>query len=391
MNWKRNLIILWFSQFFAMSALSAVVPFLPLFIRDLGAKTLEETAYWSGLVFAAPFLASFFLSPVWGNLGDKYGQKLMTVRAVFGLSLSLLLMWFATSPIELVFYRILQGAMSGFYPAAIALAAVNTPKEKTGFALGMVQSANTSGNIVGPLLGGFLADITGFRMTFVISGIVVGFTGFLVLYFLTEEKRSKEDKPRFSLMENLNFTFSSKTILNAGIMMLIATLGISVIRPVFVLYIESFGYTKNYLPTVAGGILSLVGLFSAISSFKFSKGLDRGKTQRTLIVAAGIVSSMYLVQFFIHDLYLLIPASVVLGLGAGVIFPSVYSIISKSTPHERQAGILGIASSFQTMGNLLGPVISGSISGVLGIRTPFIVASAFSLVIVFLAGRKTEY
>lgn len=383
-GWKRNLIILWIGQFFAMSALSSVVPFLPLFIRELGVTTIREAAFWSGLVFAAPFMVSIFLTPIWGNLGDRYGQKLMTVRAIFGLSISLLLMWFTSGPLELVIYRILQGAMSGFYPAAIALAAVNTPKEKTGYALGMVQSANTSGNIVGPLIGGFLADVAGFRMVFVISGIIIALIGFIVLFFLEDNQLKSESTAKHTLRENLTYTFSSAAIIRACIVMLIASLSISVIRPVFVLYIESFGYTKNYLPTIAGFVLSLIGLFSALSSFRFSKGLDRGKTLRTLRTAVIITSLMYLSQFYINNIWLLLGSSVILGIGAGVVFPSIFSIISKNTGYDRQAGILGIASSFQTLGNLIGPLIAGLISGLTGIRSVFIIASAFSALILFI-------
>lgn len=387
-SWKRNLVILWIAQFFAMSALSSVVPFLPLFIRELGVTTLEETALWSGLVFAAPFMVSLFLTPVWGNLGDRYGQKLMTVRAVFGLSLSLLLMWFTTSPLELVFYRILQGAMSGFYPAAIALAAVNTPKDKTGYALGVVQSANTSGNIIGPLIGGFLADVAGFRMVFVISGVLIGIIGFLILFFLEDNQQRDSGIEKHTLKENISFTFTQFEILRACVIMLAASLSISVIRPVFVLYIESFGYTKNYLPTVAGAVLSLIGLFSALSSLKFSKKLDKGKTLETFRTAILIVSLMYFSQFFITDIYLLVVTSSILGLGAGVVFPSIFSIISRNTPYERQAGILGIASSYQTLGHLIGPLIAGFASGYAGIRSVFLIAAFFSIIILILTSKR---
>src|SRR3990172_4468911 len=142
--WKKNLVIIWICQFVAMIGMSAIVPFLPLFVRELGVTSLEETAYWSGLVFAGPFFISFFLIPIWGNLGDRYGRKIMTVRAVFGLAV------------------------------AQALVAANTPKEKTGYALGLLQSATAAGTVLGPLLGGLISELFGFRSVFfIVAGFVI--------------------------------------------------------------------------------------------------------------------------------------------------------------------------------------------------------------------------
>jgi MFS transporter, DHA1 family, multidrug resistance protein len=209
--WKKNLIIVWVCQFLAMVGMSAVVPFLPLFVRDLGVTELNETALWSGLVFAGPFFISFFLTPVWGSMGDKYGRKIMTLRAVFGLAIAQLLIGFSQNVNHLFLLRLLQGALSGFLPAAMALIASNTPEEKTGYALGLLQSSTAAGTILGPLIGGVLSDLFGFRFVFFCVAGLLFITGILVLIFVKEE-RKVERKNSFSFWENWKLLLNDKAL-----------------------------------------------------------------------------------------------------------------------------------------------------------------------------------
>src|SRR3989304_5661176 len=126
--WRKNLYILWGTQFLAMMGMNLVVPFLPFFIRELGVTEPAELARWSGLVFSGPFVLSFIATPIWGNLGDRYGRKIMVVRAIFGLAISQALIGLSQNVEMLFFFRMLQGAISGFIAAALALVSANTPR-----------------------------------------------------------------------------------------------------------------------------------------------------------------------------------------------------------------------------------------------------------------------
>ena len=147
--WRKTLYVIWLSQFITMVGMSLVVPFLPFYVRDLGITDPDEVAWWSGLAFSGPFIVSFFLIPVWGYLGDRYGRKLMVIRAIFGLAISQALIGLSQNVEMLFFFRMLQGVMSGFIAAALALVSVNTPREKAGYAIGLLQTATASGNIIG--------------------------------------------------------------------------------------------------------------------------------------------------------------------------------------------------------------------------------------------------
>jgi DHA1 family multidrug resistance protein-like MFS transporter len=146
-----------------MLGMSMFLPFLPLYVRELGVTELAKVEAVSGLLFAAPFFAATVATPVWGFLGDRHGRKLMVVRASFGLALATLLMGFARTIPQLLVLRVAQGAVSGFIAAALALMASAAPRERMGYALGTLQTAIPTGTILGPLIGGALADLIGYR------------------------------------------------------------------------------------------------------------------------------------------------------------------------------------------------------------------------------------
>jgi DHA1 family multidrug resistance protein-like MFS transporter len=383
-SWKRNLIIVWICQFIAMIGMSAIVPFLPLFVRELGVTSLEETAYWSGLVFAGPFFISFFLTPIWGNLGDKYGRKIMTVRAVLGLAIAQVLVGLSQNVTQLFLARLVQGLLSGFLPAAMALVASNTPKEKTGYALGLLQSATAAGTVLGPLLGGLISDLLGFRSVFfIVAGLLI-VTGLTVIILVTEEKSSVE-KSDHSFIDNWRFLLGNRKLLFPAIMIMLTAFGISFIRPTFVLYIETFSVSEKFLPTITGALYSIVGIFSVISSPWWGRRIEKTGIAQNIIYASSLTGLVYILHTFIYNIYLLIPIRTILGFGFGALAPLLFTAISNNVPSERKGGVLGVGSSFQILGNMIGPVLGGFSAGLLGLRISFVITGLFFLVITLIS------
>jgi len=378
--WKKNLLIVWFCQFLAMIGMSAVVPFLPLFIRDLGVTQLDETALWSGLVFAGPFFISFFLAPVWGSMGDKYGRKIMTLRAVFGLALAQLLIGFSQNVTHLFLIRLLQGALSGFLPAAMALIASNTPEEKTGYALGFLQSSTAAGTVLGPLIGGVLSDLFGFRFVFFCVAGLLFITGILVLIFVKEENKVEREKS-FSFLENWRFILNNKSLRISALMITLTALGFSYVRPIFVLYVETFNISSKILPTVTGALYSIMGIFSTFSAAWWGKRVERTGLRKNLFAASLITGSMYAAHSFVNDPFTLIPVRMLLGFGFGALLPLLFTAISNKVSFERKGGVLGVASSFQILGNMTGPIIGGYAVGVMGLKTSFFLTGIIFFII----------
>lgn len=389
-NWKKNLYVVWSAQFIAMVGMSSIVPFLPLFIRDLGVVEINETAKWSGWVFAAPFLISFFMTPFWGSLGDKYGRKIMTLRAIFGLALAQLLIGFSLNVYWLLIARIFQGAISGFIPAAMALVASNTPKEKTSYSLGMLQSATAAGTVLGPLIGGVASDLFGFRFVFFFVSGLLAISGIIIYYLVKEENKPSPKNERFSGFENIKYLLSNPILRNTGILIALTSFGIAFIRPVFVLYVETFGIKSSYLPTVTGILYSLLGIFSTASAPFWGKLTEINKIRKSIIIASILTGSMYFLHAFITDIYLLIPVRILLGIGFGALLPLMFTQISNNISMERKGGILGAATSFQIFGNFTGPLAIGLSTGILGIRESFYISFLIFILIAFLTYKSNK-
>lgn len=185
-SWKVNLISVWFGCFFTGLAISQILPFLPLYVAELGVQSHEALSLWSGLTFSVTFLVSAIVSPLWGSLADRKGRKLMLLRASLGMAVAILLQAFATSVWQLFALRALMGLTSGYIPNAMALVASQVPRDRSGWALSTLSTAQISGVILGQLMGGFLADSVGLRPVFLITALLL-MISFAVTLFLIKE------------------------------------------------------------------------------------------------------------------------------------------------------------------------------------------------------------
>ncbi len=383
-NWKSNLYIIWIGQFIAMLGMSMVVPFLPLYIRELGLIDHQQIAKWSGLVFSGPFLFSFLLVPVWGLLGDRYGKKLMVIRALFGLAIAQILIGLSQNVYHLLIGRLIQGLMSGFVPAAMALVASTTPKEKTGYALGLLQTSTSGGTVLGPFVGGFLADHIGIRPIFFITATLCLISALLIIYRIKEDK-SQFSKSDESLKGNYIFVFRFSQLRLTILMIVFVQVAIAFNQPLFALYAETLDIDKKFIASIAGLLYGIMGVFTMIGSPFWGKYNETHLVNRSFAIAAFTAAFSYSLHYFIYNPYLLGFVRAILGLALGGLLPVLYTLVSLNSPLERRGGIMGIASSAQVLGNLLGPTLGGLLASQFGIRPIFIV-SAFVLTSVGLTG-----
>lgn len=170
-----------------MAGMTMIIPFLPLYIQELGITDPGKVAFWSGIIFAGNFITSFFFQPLWGKLADRYGRKMMLLRSGFGMAIVMTLMGFAGDVWHLLLLRVLNGTISGFVPAAVALMSATTPREKMGFSMGTLQSGGTAGSILGPFIGGLLAEWVGFRPIFYITGALLFLASMLAMFVVKEK------------------------------------------------------------------------------------------------------------------------------------------------------------------------------------------------------------
>ena len=145
-SWQRNLWAIWFAELTSIVGFTVVMPILPLYIPQLGITDPQAVTFWAGAIFSAQAVTMAIMSPVWGMLADRYGRKLMVQRAMFSGAAVIGLMGFATSVQQLVLLRALQGALTGTVTAANTLVASTTPRERTGYAMGMSRATPMGGS-----------------------------------------------------------------------------------------------------------------------------------------------------------------------------------------------------------------------------------------------------
>jgi MFS transporter, DHA1 family, multidrug resistance protein len=391
--WKKNLYTIWIAQFITIMGMSSVVPFLPFYIRELGITDPDLVTRWSGLVFAGPFFLSFIFTPLWGAVGDRYGRKLMVVRAVFGLGIAQILVGTAQSVDQLLLFRMIQGALSGFIPAALTLVSASAPNERAGYAMGVLQTSLSAGILIGPLIGGVLADTIGYRPIFFIVAGLCFLSGVFVIRMVKENKTVGDSAERFSLLDNYRFSFSKTQILVAMLLIFMAQSSISMIQPVFALFVESITGPSTYISTTTGMLFAVVGFVMAFSSPWWGSKNDIEGYRKNLFMALFLTSIMLLFQALSTTTWHIALSRAGLGFAMGGVIPTIYAFISKQTPGARRGGVIGIASSFTILANITGPTSSGYIASHFGLRSSFFVTAlvaVFASLMVFKYIREPE-
>lgn len=378
-SWRKNLYVLCGTQFLGMMGMNLVVPFLPFFIRELGITNPDELARWSGLAFSGTFMTAFIATPFWTALGDRHGRKLMVVRALFGLTISQLLIGLSQDVVQLFLFRLVQGALSGFIAATLALVSTTTPPEKIGFALGMLQSATAAGTVIGPFVGGILADLTGYReIFFIVSGLCF-IAAIVVILQVREVHDAGRDKTPSSPFHNIRLMFTDKHLRAIGVTIVVVTTSVQMIEPIFALFIESFQTETKYLSTLTGSIFSVAGVFMVFSAPWWGKRNDRFGFKGNLVLAITGTGVAYGFHLIVPNLFALTGLRALLGFARGGILPALYSLTNLHAPGDRKGGMIGIAASLTVFGNMLGPLVGGTIGGFMGIKTCFAFSSGLLL------------
>src|ERR1700761_5616101 len=185
--WRRNLAICVFGSFTTLVSLSMLLPFLPLYVAQLGVASPAAVVQWSGVAFGATFFGTAITAPIWGRLADRFGRKPMLVRAAIGMAVVMSLIGVAHSVTELVALRLIAGLVGGYASASTVMVGTQAPRERAGWALGILSTGALAGNLVGPLVGGFLPGWLGIRGTFFAGGAMIAVAALLTIFVVKED------------------------------------------------------------------------------------------------------------------------------------------------------------------------------------------------------------
>jgi DHA1 family multidrug resistance protein-like MFS transporter len=379
-DWERNLFFLALSQFIVMAGMNACVPFLPLYIRELGVSGESAERFWSGMVFAGPYFLSVIFVPIWGNLGDRYGRKLMIIRAILGLSLAMFLMGFARDVWQLFLLRVFQGATSGFIAANLGFTVANTPSDRKGYAVGFLQSSHSAGSIVGPLVGGFVSDLFGFRVVFFLVAMLSIISAILISAFVKEINKIYNEHTE-GVFKTFRQVASTPSLRYPMIMIILGQIGIFMTFPLMPFYLEYLGAPKAILSTLTGIVVGVAGVFNIVFAPIWGKWSDRKEIGNLIRKSSLILSLAMFLHAVAFNYLLIIPLRVVVGICLAGLVPLLYTYLGKIVDPEKVGSIMGFASSANLFGSLLAFLGTALISPNLSLPLNFVISSAVLLIV----------
>ena len=386
-HWQRNLWVCVFGSFTTITAMTQLQPFLPLYVGELGVHDPAAIVQWSGVAYGATFFSAGLVAPLWGHLADRYGRKLMLVRASLGMAVAMSLIGLSDSIWHLVLLRLLAGLLGGYSSGSMVLVATQTPRERTGWALGTLSAGIMAGNLAGPLIGGALPPLIGIRNTFFLAGAVI-FVSFLATLFLVKETRrppKARDAPGsarvggsqagggWAAVPDKRPVFA---MLVTGMLLLLANMSI---EPIITVYVQQLVPRADQVTMVSGVVMAAGALGSILSASRLGRLADR--VGHWNVVIGGLLASglLLLPQAFVTASWQLIGLRFLMGLSLGGLLPCIAAVIRQGVPDGVAGQALGYSISAQFAGQVIGPLLGGFVGGRLGMRAVFLCTSVLMI------------
>lgn len=379
--WHRNLIVLWFCTFVAGMAFSEIMPFLSLFVSQLGDFTKAQITFYSGLAFAADYAISAISAPLWGIIADKKGRKIMLLRASLGMAVAMGLMSFVTNVWQLVALRALQGVFAGFISNAQALVASQTPRKYSGRALSTLITGAVSGQLFGPVIGGLLAQLFSIRNTFFITAGLLMVAFLLSLFFVQEHFKPVAHHREPGDSRNPLAAFQNPRLI---IVMLCSTaivqFGNASIAPIISLYVRELMHYRGPITVVAGIIAALPGFSNIFSAPRLGRYGDQHGSGKVLLFGYIFAVIMYFPQGIVTSVVALGILRFAIGISDGALYPEIQTVLTKNTPVHLTSTIFSYNQSFQAIGNMFGALLGGLVAGWFNYNAVFIMTALLLLI-----------
>ncbi|KLT15389.1 MFS transporter [Neobacillus vireti] len=371
---------MWFANFFVAGSMTMVMPFISLYIESFGDFSETYVQHWSGLTFAITFVSAFLFSPIWGRIGDRYGRKKILIFSGLGMALSIFLIGYVHSVWQLFMLRFFMGFFSGFIPMSQAFISTQTPKQIAGRVLGTLQTGSITGSLLGPMLGGILADSLGYSTTFKWTSISIFISALLVIAtkeFLLEAK--KGTKSHYSSKEVLKHITRNPVLLTVLLISALVQIAHFSIQPILSLFVSDLHGPAN-IAFYSGIAFSAAGLGNLMMSRNWGKIADKYGYIKILIILLFLAGIVYLPGAAVTSLWQLVIIRFALGVTIGGIIPVRIAYIRQEAPIAMQGEVLGYNTSLRFLGNIIGPLLGGFISGSFGFSAVFISTSALLII-----------
>ena len=380
MRWQRNVYAVTAASFLGYTGFTVVMPFLPLFIGQLGVTDTGAIAVWTGISLGVTPGLTAVLAPAWGKLGDRFGRKIMVERSLVSFVVLMAAMAFVTRPWHVVALRIVQGLFAGYGSLSVAMAAESAPRDRMPAAIGLVQTAQRLGPGVGPVIGGLLAGVFGLRPAFIVTALF--YAAALVIIFLRYDDRATHAYAETPDVPGRHVTFQDVLSFQNFILMMAVIFGLQFVDrsfgPILPLYIEQIGVAHERIAIVSGVLFSIMAATGALGHHLCGKLLTRYST-RAVITSAAIVGAVASLLFVSTHVWLIAIASACFGVGIGAAMTASFSAAGRVIPHGAHGTSFGVLTSASLTGMAISPFFAGFVGGS-SIRVVFLVNVAIMLV-----------
>ncbi|HEY1978394.1 MAG TPA: MFS transporter [Candidatus Baltobacteraceae bacterium] len=379
--WQRTLWLMVGVQALMACAFSASGPFLPLYIVQLGVHPLAAVDLWSGAVMSINFLLAAICSPLWGSLADRVGRKPMVVRSCVAIFLFTALMGATQNVWQLFGARACMGIFSGFSAAATTLVGTQVPEERLGFSLGWMATGQLAGALLGPLVGGFLADRTHqYRVVFVATALFALAATLLCALFVREEFTAQHHRGESaSLWRRMSELARHPRLLPMFVVVLLAQVVAFGVQPIVPLFVRDLAGNVPWLATVAGAAFAVTGLADLIASPFLGKRSDRIGYRRVLLASLAGIACFTIPQAFARSIAAFLGLRFGVGMFLGGVLPTANAYIARNFEAHRRGHVFGVTSSATFLGMFAGPLIGGTIAAHFGFGAVFVTIGALAL------------
>jgi DHA1 family multidrug resistance protein-like MFS transporter len=384
-RWRVTLYTMWVAQLLAMVGFAFVMPFIPFYIRELGVTNARLVPIWAGLIGTGSGITMSVAAPLWGWVADRYGRKLMVQRAMFGGAIILASMAFVRNVHQLLALRIIQGGLTGTVSASIALVSTVVPTARMGFSLGLMQMSVFTGNSLGPLIGGTVAEHFGYRLPFLVTGGLLFMAGMLVLFGAKERFR------RPSAEEHAASGSIRDILAGPGVLVLLSvytltSLSGSVVGPIFPLFVEKLNGSAGRAASATGIIMAVTGITSAIAAIAMGRISDRVGNKPVFVICTALTGLTCLPQAAAHSVTQLLIMRAIFGIGAGGMAPAMNAMVASQVPRSQLGRAYGITTTFSALGWATGPILGGWAAAAFDdLRVPFYMMGGMLILLAVIA------
>jgi DHA1 family multidrug resistance protein-like MFS transporter len=379
-RWQVTLWAMVGIQFIMTMSFSFLSPIMPLFLPELGVRTDAGIALWSGILNGSTSFVAAFTSPLWGRLADNYGRKPMLIRSSCAIALFTAFMGASQTVWQFFAARALMGVFAGFSSTAMALVASQAPEQRLGYALGWLSTGQLVGSLVGPVIGGLLADATGsYRIPFYCTSAVTFATVFLVWRGVHERFTRPSGHRRRSGLRGLAMLIGAAGVLPLFFVLFMAQFGTRAVQPLVTVFVQELVGQRPDLATLGGLAFSVTGLAGMIAVPLMGKHADEIGYRRVLLICLAGATLTSLPQAFAGTYWLFVVERFGVGLFIGAIVPTANALIGRMVARGERGTVYGMTSSATFLGNSLGPLTGGAIAASFGLRWVFLITSGLLL------------